>query len=294
MSNLRDLHPCKLTLRPLSPELGAEVVDADLSRPVDDRAFEQIREALERHHGVLLFRDVNLMPEQHCALARRFGPIERHAADAFAHPVHPDILIVSNIMQQGKPIGAIFAGQYWHSDMSYVKKPPRQSLLYGLEIPAVGGDTMFANMYRAYDTLSAAMQRFLGGLKAVHDYTHAYDTYFNKLKERPPLTAEIKAKVPPVEHPIVRTHPGTGRKCLFVNAGFTTGIVGMPDDESKPLLEFLFRHCTRPEFIYRHQWRSRDLVIWDNSCTLHFAVADYDLAVPRLLHRVTVAGDVPH
>lgn len=294
MSNLKELPVNKVILRPLSPQLGAEAAGVDLSQPIDDQTFREIRSALDENNGLLVFRDVTTTPEQHCAFSKRFGPIERHAADAFAHPAYPDILLISNIMKQGRPIGAIFAGQYWHSDMSYLRKPPMQSLLYGLEIPAVGGDTMFANMYRAYDMLSEPMKRFLGGLRAIHDYTHAYETYFSKLKERPPLTEEIKAKVPPVEHPIVRTHPGTGRRCLFVNAGFTTGIVGMPDEESKPILDFLFRHCTRPEFIYRHKWRTRDLVIWDNSCTLHFAVADYDLSTPRLLHRVTVAGDVPH
>ncbi len=168
-----------------------------------------------------------------------------------------------------------------------------QSLLYALEIPAIGGDTMFASMYRAYEALSAPMKRFLGALEAVHDYSHAYDTYFNKLKERPPLTPELRAKVPPVRHPVVRTHPATGRKSLFVSPGFTTGFVGMPAEESGPILASLFRHLARPEFIYRHRWRARDLVIWDNSCTLHFAVSDYDLSSPRRLHRVTVAGGVP-
>lgn len=283
----------RLAIRPLSRALGAEIDGADLRCPLDGPAFERIRGALDECDGLLVLHDVQMTPEQHIELARRFGPIERHAAEGFAHPDHPDILIVSNIMKKGRPIGAIYAGQYWHSDMSYLSRPPMQSLLYGLEFPAIGGDTMFANMYRAYEALSEPMKRLLGGLEAVHDYSHAYDTYFSKRKERPPLTPELRAKVPPVRHPVVRTHPVTGRKSLFVSPGFTTGFVGMPAEESGPILEFLFRHSVRPEFVYRHRWRVRDLVIWDNSCTLHLAVADYDLSTQRRLHRVTVAGGVP-
>lgn len=282
-----------VTVGPLSCALGAELEGVDLFQQIDGPTFERIRSALDESDGLLVLHDVQMSPEQHIDLARRFGPIERHAAEGFAHPDHPDILVVSNIMKKGRPIGAIYAGQYWHSDMSYIAKPPMQSLLYGLEIPVIGGDTMFANMYRAYESLSEPMKRLLGGLEAVHDYRHAYDTYFSKLKERPPLTPELRAKVPPVRHPVVRTHPGTGRKSLFVNPGFTTGFVGMPAEESAPILEFLFRHSVRPEFVFRHRWRVNDLVIWDNSCTLHLAVADYDLSTPRRLHRVTVAGNAP-
>lgn len=283
----------RLAFRPVARALGADLDGTDLAWPPDGPAFDQIRDALDSNDGLLVLHDARLAPEQHIELARRFGPIERHAAEGFAHPDHPDILVVSNIMKKGRPIGAIYAGQYWHSDMSYMSRPPMQSLLYALEIPPVGGDTMFANMYRAYEALSEPMKRFLGGLEAVHDYSHAYDSYFNKLRERPPLTPELRAKVPPVRHPVVRTHPVTGRKSLFVSPGFTTGFAGMPSEESRPILEFLFRHSVRPEFVYRHRWRVYDLVIWDNSCTLHLAVADYDLSTPRRLHRVTVAGGMP-
>ena len=153
---------------------------------------------------------------------------------------------------------------------------------------------MWANMYLAYDTLSDTMKNFLGGLKAVHDYSHAYDTYFAHLKERPPLTPEQRAKTPPVEQPMIRTHPETGRKALYVNPGFTKGIVGMPKEESQPILDFLFRHSTRPEFIYRHRWDVHDMMFWDNRCTMHYALADYDFSVRRHMHRTTVAGDVPY
>ena len=152
---------------------------------------------------------------------------------------------------------------------------------------------MWSSMYLAYETLSQPMKRFLEGLSAVHDYSHAYDTYFAKLQERPPLTAEQRAKTPPVEHPVIRTHPETGRKALYVNPGFTTGFVGMPEEESRPILDFLFRHSTRPEFIYRHKWHLHDLIFWDNRCTMHYALADYDFSVRRHMHRTTIAGEKP-
>jgi taurine dioxygenase len=288
-----ELGASQLALKPLSRALGAKIDAADLTWPPDGPTFERIRNALDESDGLLVLHNVRMTPEQHIEVARRFGPIERHVAEGFAHPDHPDILIISNIMKEGRPIGAIYAGTYWHSDMSYLSTPPMQSLLYSLEIPPVGGDTMFANMYRAYEALSEPMKRVLSGLEAVHDYSYIYDTYFSKLKERPPLPPELRAKLPPVRHPVVRTHPVTGRKCLFVNWGFTTGLAGMPPEESRPILEFLFRHSVRPEFVYRHRWRLNDLLIWDNSCTLHHAVADYELSTPRRLHRVTVAGGVP-
>jgi taurine dioxygenase len=160
-------------------------------------------------------------------------------------------------------------------------------------MPEVGGDTMWANMYLAYEALSEPMKNFLSGLRAIHDYSHAYDTYFAKTKERPPLTPEQKAKTPPVQHPAVRVHPVTGKKALYVNPGFTVGFVGMPEEESQPILDFLFRHSTRPEFIYRHKWRVNDLVFWDNRCTMHYALSDYDFSVRRHMQRTTIAGDAP-
>jgi taurine dioxygenase len=175
-----------------------------------------------------------------------------------------------------------------------MEKPSLGSLLLCHEMPEIGGDTMWANMVQAYDTLSEVMKGFLSGLKAVHDYSHAYDTYFAHLKERPPLTPEQRTKTPPVEHPMVRTHPVTGRKALYVNPGFTTGIAGMPREESQPILDFLFRHATRPEFIYRHKWRVHDMIFWDNRCTMHYALSDYDFSVRRHMHRTTVAGDAPY
>ena len=283
----------KPSIRPLSRAVGAEISGLDLTRPLDPEVLQSLHSALGEN-GILLFRDANLAPEQHIAFSRQFGPLESHVVGEFNLANHPEIFVVSNVKEEGKLKGAVYAGQYWHSDLSYMKQPSMGSLLLCREMPEIGGDTMWANMYLAYETLSDAMQSFLGGQRVIHDYSHAYDTYFAHLKERPPLTPEQRAKTPPVEHPMIRTHPVTQRKALYVNPGFTTGIAGMPRDESQPILDFLFRHATRAEFIYRHKWRVNDMIFWDNRCTMHYALADYDFSVRRHMHRTTVAGDAPY
>ena len=282
-----------ITIRALSAACGAEVAGLDVTGRLDEETVRELHDALAEN-GILLFRDCRISPQQHIAFSGLFGPLETHVIGEFTLPGHPEIFVVSNVKEDGKLKGAVYAGQYWHSDLSYMKKPSLGSLLLCLEMPEIGGDTMFADMYRAYDTLSKPMQEFLGGLRAIHDYSHAYDTYFAGLKERPPLTAEQRAKTPPVEHPVIRTHPVSGRKALYVNPGFTTGFVGMPREESAPILEFLFRHATRPEFVYRHKWRVNDMIFWDNRCAMHYALADYDFSVRRHMHRTTIAGDEPH
>jgi len=282
-----------IVLRPLSRAAGAEVTGVDFKRPLMADQVAELQHALGIY-GVLLFRDADITPDEHIAFSRQFGPLESHVVGDFNLPDHPEVFVVSNILEQGKPTGAVYAGQYWHSDLSYMPKPSMGSLLLCHEMPAVGGDTMWANMTLAYETLSEPMKQFIGGLQAVHDYSHAYDTYFAHLKERPPLTPEQRAKTPPVEQPMVRTHPVTGRKALYVNPGFTKGIVGMPKDESQPILEMLLRHSTRPEFIYRHRWDVHDMMFWDNRCTMHYALADYDFSVRRRMHRTTIAGDTPY
>lgn len=281
-----------IAIKRLSPAAGASVTGLDLKQPLDPATVDALHRALAEN-GLLLFRNADITPAAHIAFSRHFGPLEAHVIDTFALPEHPEIFVVSNILEGNKPKGAVYAGQYWHSDLSYMERPSLGSLLLCREMPDIGGDTMWASMYLAYETLSHAMKDFLGGLTAVHDYSHAYDTHFANLKERPALTPEQRAKTPPVEHPVVRTHPATGRKALYVNPGFTTGFVGMPDDESRPILEFLFRHTTRPEFIYRHRWQVHDLIFWDNRCTMHYALADYGFSVRRHMHRTTIAGDKP-
>ncbi len=176
------------------------------------------------------------------------------------------------------------AGTYWHSDLSYMNPPALASLLYGLEVPPSGGDTMFCSLYAAYDALSDTMKSVLEGLTAVHNFGFASRGVF---RAEQATQSQLDA-TPAVVHPVVRTHPETGRKVLFVNPGFTSHIVGMHPAESRALLDFLFAHATQPEFIYRHRWRPKDLVMWDNRCTMHYAVADYDGVGERYMHRTTV------
>ena len=282
-----------VTSRRLSAHTGACIEGIDTSRPLSAGQVTSVLRILG-DNCVVLFRGTHLTPQEHVAFSRQFGPLEKHVmSDVFGLPGIPEMLVISNVVEDGKHKGAIYAGQYWHSDVSYMEKPSVGSLLLCREMPEVGGDTLFANMYMAYDTLSDTLKGILGGLHAVHDYNKVYETHFSKFKERPPLTAEQRAKAPPRSHPMVRTHPVTGRKALYVNPGFTTGIVGMAKEESDPILEFLFRHSTRPEFTYRHKWLVDDLVFWDNRCVMHYAMADYDNSVRRHMHRTTVAGDQP-
>ena len=276
----------------LSGAIGAEVTGADLARALDEAAFATIDDAFVEH-SVLVFRGQDLSPDAQLAFSRRFGPPERHVLTSFALPGHPDVFVVSNVKERGRPTGAIRAGQYWHSDCSYLERPTMASLLHAREVPSYGGDTMFASLFAAYDALSEPMRTLVDGLRAVHDYTLAYETYFSRFADRPPLSDEERAAVPPVEHPLVRVHPRSGRRALFVSPGFTRRIVGLAPEESDALLGFLRAHVSRPDFVYRHRWQAGDLVMWDNRAALHCAVADYDMDEPRHLHRTSVAGDRP-
>lgn len=282
-----------LTVNRLGNAAGGEITGIDLSKPIDDKTFADVLDAFDKHL-VLVFRNQKLTPQQQMAFSRRIGPPVAHVLEGFRLPDAPEVFVVSNKKEGDKPKGAIYAGQYWHTDLSYVEKPALGSMLHALEVPSVGGDTMFANMYMAYDTLSEPMKRMLDGLTAVHDYTLAYETVFSKLPGRPPMTEEQKKQVPPVVHPVIRTHPRTKKKALYVNPGFTRRIVELTEGESRALLDYLAEHSTRYEFVYRHRWRVGDVVLWDNRCTMHRAVADYDMAEPRHMHRTTIEGDRPY
>ncbi|MGI9388101.1 MAG: TauD/TfdA dioxygenase family protein [Methyloligellaceae bacterium] len=281
-----------ITVRRLSGAIGAEIQGVSLAERCSNQKFETIHRAF-LDHSVLVFRDQKLKPDQLVTFAERFGSLDRHVLKQFAHPDNPDVFLISNVKEKGKPIGAIRAGQYWHSDCSYMARPSMASVLYALELPSYGGDTLFTSAASAHDELSDSFQRFLSGLTAVHDYTNAWDVFFSKVSDRPPLSEEERAKVPPVEHPVVRTHPESGRKVLFVNPGFTRHIVGLTEGESRAVLDHLFAHIQQPHFIYRHRWAPGDLVIWDNRSAWHLAVADYDMNEKRHLLRTSIAGDVP-
>jgi len=271
--------------------LGAEIRGLDLSRPLDDATFAAVRQAFLDSEGALVLREQRITPEQHIAFSRRFGPLAIHVLRQFLLPDHPEILLVSNVIENGKPLGLGDAGRYWHSDLSYLPEPSLGSLLHAQEIPSEGGDTSFVNMYAAYEALSLDVRRQIAGKRAIHSYRKTYDKIEGSTF-RPALSAEQKAEVQEVAHPVVRTHPETGRKALFVSEGFTTRILDLPEDESAALLQHLFAHATSGAFSYRHRWQEHDIVFWDNRCVIHFAHG-CPPHLRRHMHRTTVKGDVP-
>jgi taurine dioxygenase len=280
----------EITVTPLRGRFVAEVSGVDLSQPLDDGQFARIHDAFI-DHSILTFRGQRLSNEEHIAFSRRLGPLEIHTAKHWLLPDHPEILVLSNRGEKGtKPI--VNGGAYWHSDITYKAEPPLGSLLYALQVPPEGGNTLYADMYAAYETLDEETKTRIEGLKAVHRYGDRYELMAKEDKDRPPLTRAQLAEVPDVTHPVVRTHPVSGRKALFVNEGFTIGIEGMPDAEGKALLEALFSHSVQERHIYSHRWQAGDLVMWDNRCTMHRAT-EYDARYTRAMHRTTIQGDRP-
>ena len=273
-----------------SQALGALVTDVDLSQDLSDKDTVKLRDAFNTH-GLLLFRGQDITPEAHVAFSKKFGVLEHHVlSDALLEGL-PEIYILSNLKKDGKRVGRAGAGHYWHSDLSYMAEPSLGSLLRAIEVPEVGGDTMFANLASAYDALSEPMKTFLDGLEVEHSFAKVMSAVA-KLGLNKPFTAEQLAKTPPVIHPLVRTHPETGRKSLFLSPGFTTGIIGMTDEESEAILGFLGDHASRPQFVYRHSWQKNDIVFWDNRSLMHYAIGDYDYETTRRhMHRSTIRGE---
>ncbi|MEX2450077.1 MAG: TauD/TfdA family dioxygenase [Rhodospirillales bacterium] len=273
---------------------GAEIAGIDVSAGLDDAAFALIETALH-DHGVVFLRDQTISAEDHIAFTRRFGPIGTNTfAGYHAHPEFPDeMLVISNIKVDGKYIGNPDAGHTWHTDQSYTPRPPRATILHAIEIPERDGkslgDTQYANAAAAYDALPADMKARLEGLKAIHRISSRKRGGDAPKK----VEGELADKHPDVIHPVVRTHPFTGRKCLYVNTGECIGIVGMPEREALPLIEELFRQTVKPEFVYRHRWRSGDLIVWDNCMVQHLALKDYEPEDRRYLHRTVVLGTAP-
>lgn len=274
-----------MQIRKLAHALGAEIVGVDLTQPLDPGVIQAIRAAwLE--HLVLLIRNQVLTPEQHIAFSRRFGELELHPNRYNRRADHPEVYVVTNKMVDNKPSDTRSVGRRWHSDGAYKLTPSMGSLLYSSEIPPVGGDTLFTNMYMAYETLSPKLREVLDGLYALNDRGAAQ----NNRNVDPARVAERLKLTPPVVNPVVRVHPETRRKALFVSENVTTRFEHMTPEESRPLLEYLFAHSVRQEFIYRHRWQVHDLLMWDNRCTMHLAPPDYDLTQPRYLTRTTIAG----
>jgi taurine dioxygenase len=269
---MKTASPSTIEIRPLAGSLGAQIAGIDLAQSLDDETMKALRSAFVEH-CVLTFPGQNLTPEAHVAFAARWG--ELHMMPMGHLEGHPHVIVVE---PEGSKAGRT---DTWHSDVSFQERPPMASFLLGRVLPSAGGDTMFANQYLAYESLSPAMRRLLDGLHAVHT-----GAIFVRLAGGDPSAA------PASVHPVVRTHAETGRRALYVNAVFTSHFDGMTVEESRPLLQWLYAHCAQPNLTFRHRWRKGDLVVWDNRCVQHYAIHDYG-DENRVMHRVTVMGDRP-
>jgi taurine dioxygenase len=282
MSAATERAPARLDVRPVAGALGAQIHGVDLSRPLAPATVAALRAAL-LEHLVIFFRDQTLTPAQQLAFARAFGePVEYPQLKGLAD--FPMITPVVKLEHERVNFGGI-----WHSDTTYLERPPMGSMLYAREVPPRGGDTLFANQYLAYETLSEDLRRVLDGLVGVNTSSKAAAS---KTREDRMRAAGEELKVLVGEHPVARTHPETGRKALFVNVGHTERFRGWSEEESRPLLEYLFAHQVKPEFTCRFRWEPGSLAFWDNRCTQHNPVNDYH-GYRRVMHRVTLAGDVP-
>jgi taurine dioxygenase len=274
---------------PSQDVIGAEIDDLDLAQPLSNDAFSRIESAFNTH-AVICFREQYLNEEQLVAFARRFGDVERIFLTHYAHPRHPEIMYVSNIKENGRDIGHADAGRVWHTDMSYTARPPRATLLYALEVPMENGvalgDTQFASTAAAHDSLPAELQQKIAGLRAVHQVAgRRAKTGTGQWDQAQRL------EQPAVIHPVVRTHPHTGRKCLYVSKGECEGIEGMANDTALALIDQLADHTVEARFRHTHRWRVRDLLMWDNCAVQHLASFDYQWPKHRrLMQRVTVGG----
>ena len=272
--------------------LGARIEDIDLSQPVPDDDFRRILRALGEY-GVLCFPKQRPDTDAFVGFGRMFGDLEINVANQYHEPGFPEVMVLSNMTRDGKPIGLGDAGQGWHTDMSYSKEIALANMLHAIKVPMRDsrplGDTQFRNMHAAYEDLPAEIRRRLEGRTATHDFAKFWDMMRTRPgSQRAALTSEQRAKKPPVSQPIVRTHPITGRAILYCNPGYATRIDGLPEAESAQLLEFLFEHQAQRKFFYAHSWTEGDVLIWDNIGTVHNAVPDYGADEPRYMRRVQI------
>ncbi|MEI7710437.1 MAG: TauD/TfdA family dioxygenase [Rhodospirillales bacterium] len=268
-----------IDVRPLGSTVGAEISGLDLAIPLAGSALATVKGALAEH-GVVFFRDQMLTENQHIALARQFGEIDINRFFSHAEG-YPEVALVVKEPHQTRNIGG-----GWHTDHSYDQIPALGSMLYAREIPPRGGDTLFASMYAAYDALSDGLKCTLEGMRGIHSSRHVFGVKRGDLAGR---IGNYDAATQDATHPVVITHPDSGKKALYVNPGFTIGFEGWTADESKPLLDYLYKHAIRPEFTYRFQWQEGSLAFWDNRATWHYALNDYQ-GERRLLHRITIGG----
>lgn len=276
----------RFNVKQLGFALGAEVSGLDLREPLDELTRRELLAAWHRHL-VLVFPGQDLTAAQQIALSRNFGELEKFdALPAYRDPENAEIMLVTNRRREGKPSETRNTGRNWHTDLSYTARPAKASLLVCKEKPPAGGDTMWANQYLAYETLSAPMRAFVETLEAIHDVSLVKGIE----KRDPEKVAEMRRLNPPIAHPVVRVHPDTGRKALYLGLR-TRGFVGYTEEESAPILGFLNAHATSEEFVYRHRWSVNDLVLWDNRCLLHVALADFDQTKTRHMTRTSILGE---
>ena len=279
-------------LRPITPVIGVEASGIDLAQPVPPADFAHLRDAWVRHTILLIRNQAHLRPEALIAFARQLGPLDEHDQPQYCLAGYPEIALVSNIKENGRHIGAPNAGRYWHSDAQYLRTPPSASLLWAKEVPPAEGNTCFANMIAAYRALDEATKARIAPLRINFSRVRAYALYH---PERPPLSDEEKARVPDVQHPMVRTNPETGEKALYVGGEQHGGsVIGLPDAQGEALMRELRDFATQPQFVYEHRWRVGDLIVWDNRSTMHLARPFDEARHRRLMYRVQVAGDQPH
>jgi taurine dioxygenase len=273
-----------ISVQPIGYALGAKVSGVDLAKPLSDSNLRTIHEAWVKYL-VLVFPGQELDPSRLIAFSRNFGELDDYESQPFnRHPDFNEVMLLSNRRVNGRLLPGANGGQNWHTDLSYTTRPAKSTMLYCVEKPAVGGDTMFANMYLAYETLSPKLREMLDGLEGVHDVS------LITAKRDPEIVAEFKRLNPPVVHPAVRIHPDSGKKALYVNDRVRQ-FVGLTEAESKPLIKFLCEHSVSPRFVYRHCWEVKDLVMWDNRCLTHLAVGDYDPNETRHMIRTSCIGD---
>ncbi|MFO1112971.1 MAG: TauD/TfdA family dioxygenase [Rhodospirillales bacterium] len=281
--------PAAIAVRPLSPVLGVELLDLDVSRPLPERVIETLRAALD-DNGVLLFRRQRLDPQTHIAFSRRFGALQEVAQKQYQLDGQPLIYVIGNVQENGRAIGDPSVGRLWHSDQSFLPYPAIGSLLYGVQCPPEGAATLFANMYRAWETLPPQTQARIERLHAVHSFSEYYEALRERDSTQPELTDARRALYPDVVHPLVRRNPRTGRKALYINPGYATGIKELPGAEGDRLLKELCQHAMRDEFVYAHAWRNGDLLFWDNLAVNHKGTSFDTARFVRRMHRTTVAG----
>lgn len=284
-----------LSVSPLTENIGSEIKGVNLAAENSDQTVAEIAATLAQR-GVVVIRDQSLSIAQFVGFCRRLGPLDIHLLNQFAKPGFPELNVNSNIIENGKPIGLADAGRYWHTDGGYIEKPYQSTILYSVEIPfqdgVALGDTIFASTAAAYDALPEPKKKSLGDMRAIHAHGVARERRGREHALALDAT-QVKEMKKGISHPVVRTHPTTNRKCLYLDEGTTRGIDGMDDAESQALIKQILEHVLQPRFMYRHSWRVGDILMWDNCSTIHCAIGDYKLPLRRLIYKALVTGTVP-